>query len=285
VDRYEYSLETILPHMPAKVSQITVQTVLNYRELRVAQVSPRTANMDVDTLSRMLNWAVSQGVTKSNPLQLIKPLRHDHPKEGRALEDTEVEALLGASPQHWYDVWYTFLVTGLRAGELISLRLIDVDWESRELIVRRGIAKNHRSRRIPIDGALWELLCQRRDGKGPESRVFLNCRGAPLGRSGLYHAFIRCCRRAGLETRREDEEGHERDHLDVHSLRKTFSTNLIVNGADPKTVQELLGHKSLAMTMNLYTKIHSGTKREGIGRLSYGAGTGTPAVIRLPGVS
>ena len=84
---------------------------------------------------------------------------------------------------------------------------------------------------------------------------------------------MRCCRLAGIQTRTLDSEGREIDHVDVHSCRRTFATNLIVNGADPKTVQELLGHKTLAMTMNLYAKIHSGTKRQAVGRLSwYGAG-------------
>ena len=78
---------------------------------------------------------------------------------------------------------------------------------------------------------------------------------------------MRCCRLAGIQTRTLDSEGREIDHVDVHSCRRTFATNLIVNGADPKTVQELLGHKTLAMTMNLYAKIHSGTKRQAVGRL------------------
>jgi len=84
----------------------------------------------------------------------------------------------------------------------------------------------------------------------------------------VYQAFIRCCRRAGVETRTVDAEGHEVDHVDVHSLRRTFATNLIINGTDPKTVQELMGHKTLDMTMRLYAKINTGTKRQAIGRLS-----------------
>ena len=92
-----------------------------------------------------------------------------------------------------------------------------------------------------------------------------------MTRGPLYRAFIRWCQQAGIQTRTLDAEGHEVEHVDVHSLRRTFATNLIVNGTDPKTVQELLGHKTLAMTMNLYAKIHTGTKRQAIGRLSYGA--------------
>ena len=74
--------------------------------------------------------------------------------------------------------------------------------------------------------------------------------------------------------------------MDIHSLRRTFATNLFVNGADPKTVQELLSHKTLEMTMNLYAKIHPGTKRSAIGCLSYGVGARAPEhVVEFPSVS
>ncbi|MHC4407252.1 MAG: tyrosine-type recombinase/integrase [Planctomycetota bacterium] len=193
----------------------------------------------------------------------------------------EVERLLAASPGHWRDIWYAFLVTGMRASELINLRLSDIDWESQEVVVQRGIAKNHTSRRIPVDNALREILCRRCNGRSAEDLAFTNMRGGSLHRRALYQAFIRW--RAEIQTRTLDGEGQEVDHIDVHSLRRTFATDLIVNGADPKTVQELLGHKTLAMTMNLYAKIHTGTKRQAIGRLSYGAGTKAPDyVVELP---
>ena len=66
------------------------------------------------------------------------------------------------------------------------------------------------------------------------------------------------------------------EHVDVHGLRRTFATALIVGGNDPKTVQELLGHKTLEMTMNLYTKIHTGTKRQALDCLPWGRGSTSP---------
>lgn len=280
VQRYEFNLAAILPHLPPRVSQITVDAVVAYRKQRLAGASPRTVNSDVQAVSIMLNWAVENGIIASNPLKRLKPLRHDHPKEGRALDDAEVKRLLEASTQRWADVWYAFLVTGMREGELIALRLADIDWETRELTVRRGIAKNHRPRRIPIDRELWDLLCQRREEDDPEAHAFPRRQGGGLSRNTVYQAFVNCCRKAGIQIRREGPEGQV-EHVDVHSLRRTFATNLIVHRTDPKTVQELMGHRTLAMTMNLYAKINVDTKREAIGRLSYGAGPETPAVLKL----
>jgi integrase len=51
----------------------------------------------------------------------------------------------------------------MRKEELAGQTFRDVDWESREILVRRGVAKNHKERRIPIDAGLWDILCRQRD--------------------------------------------------------------------------------------------------------------------------
>ena len=80
-----------------------------------------------------------------------------------------------------------------------------------------------------------------------------------------------------------DSEGRLVEHVDIHSLRRTFATEAISSGADPKSVQELLGHKTLAMTMKIYTKIRTQTKRQAIARLPYGSGATTPEhLMKLP---
>jgi integrase/recombinase XerC len=218
-----------------------------------------------------------------------------------------VKRLLDRSQQPFRDVWYAFLVTGMRKSELTSLMFRDIDWHNSELIVRSGVAKNHRERRIPIDAGLWEILkkqeASRKDrtpGKGPTEKitaqiadrfsrdhVFVSKASTPLDhRSNLYHAFLRCCEAAGIETRTCDADECVLEHVDVHSLRRTFATNLIASGADPKSVQELMGHRTLDMTMKIYAKINTQTKRQALGKLSYGQGTLAPAhIVEYPVVS
>jgi len=305
--RYRRNLEAIWPDLPPMVSQLGVEVINAHREKRLAEgISPGTINSDMSRLSGMLAWGVEWGLIQSNPLARLpgsrgrrgkmKRLPHDHKKEGRALDDEEVDRLLDKSPDPWREIWYAMLVTGLRKGELTQLLFDDIDWETKELEVHRGVAKNHHARRIPIEPGLWAILERRKvecwgrepgQGRTPEitaqvqarfttDHVFTTTQNTPLTHgSGLYWAFIRCCKLAGIETRRV-VQGREIDHVDLHSLRRTFATNLIVNGADPKTVQKLLGHRTLEMTMNIYAKIHSGTIREAVGRLSYGGRMGTP---------
>jgi integrase len=307
VSRYEHALKTILPKLAAnKVTQIRSESVYRFRQERLAEgSSPRTINHDVTILGAMLRWGVKNDHIGAMPWKgAIPKLPHDHPKDGRPLTDAEVKVLLETSPQPWRDIWYAYLTTGLRKDELASLTFRDIDWESREIFVRGEVAKNHTARRVPIDAGLWAILERRRaeakdrqPGKGRTSEitamvqekfsrdhVFVSTQNTPLThRSGVYHAFIRCATKAGIETRLDDDTGREINHVDLHSLRRTFATSLIANGADPKSVQELLGHKTLTMTMNLYAKVNGQTKRQALGRLSYGQGALAPAhVVEYP---
>ena len=64
----------------------------------------------------------------------------------------------------------------------------------------------------------------------------------------LLPKFYRICRKAGIEDERPDGS------VDIHSLRVTYCTMTIGNGADPKSVQDILGHSTLALTMKTYAK-------------------------------
>jgi hypothetical protein len=90
---------------------------------------------------------------------------------------------------------------------------------------------------------------------------------------------MKCFKKAGIASWTFDAEGLPLEHVDVHSLRRTFATELIVNGADPKSVQELLGHKTLAMTMKLHAKVRPQNKRQAVARRSYGGGVTAPAYL------
>lgn len=294
-DRAERALRAVLDRLKVvHVAGLTVPMLVDYRngELRAGK-SPGTINIQAGHLSTMLRWGVRNKLIGSNPLEGLRRLQHDRPKEGRALTHDEVRRLLNGSGPLWRDVWYTYLVTGMRKSELSNLLFRDVDMQAREITVRADVAKSHRERRIPIEDGLYEILERKlaeRDSRRPSDwrdsgngrkvrarftrdHVFVSHVCTPLDNArALYTSFIRCCRKAGIEIRRTDADGREIDHVDIHSLRRTFATDLIESGADPKSVQMLLGHAKLEMTMRLYTKLRAGTTRQAIGRLSYGQG-------------
>jgi integrase len=120
--------------------------------------------------------------------------------------------------------------------------------------------------------------------KFSRDHVYVTTQNTPLTHpTSLYHAFIRCCRRAGIEVKTFDAEGLPAEHVDLHSLRRSFATNLIVSGADPTFVRELFGRRRLDMTMKIYAKLGRQSKRNAVGRLSYGDGAVAPkGVLQYP---
>lgn len=309
----ESCLNNILSHLSVqRVSEVTTDKVVNYREWRLSQtvkdrkrkISPRTVNMEVGALSAMLNYGVQQGMIGTNPIRGFKRLRNDRPyKERRPLTEAEVQAILAASTDHYRPIWRAFLTTGMREGELAKLRFKDVDWETREFIVRSHTAKNHTERRIPIEDELvWQDLLHRRatvhlrqPGKGTtrelterighrftRENVYVSEANTPLG-NNIQKRFYATCRRAGVDVSGlEEGQGNS---VDIHALRGTFATHAASNGGDIAALGEVTGHKDISILLKHYTKAMAQTKRRAVASLPWSSVTtkapdGTVAIDR-----
>ena len=112
--------------------------------------------------------------------------------------------------------------------------------------------------------------------------MFVTTKNTWLSRHNLYRTFMACCKKATIETQTHGPNQELLEHVDLHSLRMTFATEAIASGADPKSVQELLGHKTLDMTMRIYGRMRAATKRKAVAGLRYGRGSQPPEhVIEL----
>jgi integrase/recombinase XerD len=160
---------------------------------------------------------------------------------------------------------------GLRASETIALELGDVDLDEGML---RARGKGSKERIVPVGSAAVAALrarCERgrpvlaggvgsavrlsgAGGSGVHS-LFLNHRGRPLTRQGLYKIVQAHARSAGLAER-----------MSPHTLRHTFATHLLAGGCDLRSVQDMLGHADLATTQ-IYTHLSS----EGLKGVYFGA--------------
>lgn len=297
--RYQQNLDNVLRLLPVDdVASLDLDAIEDFREQRLFEkvrhtdkyVKPQTVNKDVAALSNMLNWGVRRKKIGNNPIANISKLP-EYPRESRALEPQEVEALLKCSSEHWRRVWYAYLASGTRKMELADTLFTDVDWQAQELIVRAGYSKNGRERRVPLDARLFEIMVQqkerakhRRPGRWSDRKtnerilarfskrhVFVSTANTPLG-GNVYRAFKSSCKRAGITTTKTDSNGVVVEVVSLHSTRHTFASNLILNGADPRSVQQLLGHRTLEMTMKIYAKIFTGQQRSAIAKLSIGEG-------------
>jgi integrase/recombinase XerD len=136
---------------------------------------------------------------------------------------------------------------GLRASEATGLELSALDLEGGVL---RACGKGSKERLVPIGTKAIESLNEylnkarpRLVGLREEQRVFVNLRGGPLSRQGLYKIIQRHARTAGLEGR-----------MSPHTLRHTFATHLLAGGCDLRSLQEMLGHADIATTQ-IYTHL------------------------------
>ncbi len=137
--------------------------------------------------------------------------------------------------------------SGLRASETISLELVDLDLDN-GIVRARG--KGSKERLVPIGGkAIAAVRVYLRSGRprllrgNEERKLFLNFRGGPLTRQGLYKIVLRHAKAAGMGAR-----------MSPHTLRHSFATHLLAGGCDLRSVQEMLGHADLSTTQ-LYTHL------------------------------
>lgn len=290
VTRYRQNMANVTRLLPIRfVRLLSLDVMEEFREVRLLEnVTAATVNKDVDSLKAMLNWAVERKKIGSNPISALMKLP-EVKKEERALELWEAEKIFITSTEHWRRIWYAYFATGLRKMELANLLFTDIDWEAREIIVRETLTKNSTARRIPIDDILYEiLLLQKQESqkripgkwadkkttdrikeKSSKHHVFVTTANTPLG-NNIYRAWIAICKKCGIETKTHDADGNVIEAVVLHSTRHTFATDLIRNGADPKAVQSLMGHKTLDMTMRIYTKVNSHQKHDAISKLSFG---------------
>jgi integrase/recombinase XerD len=136
---------------------------------------------------------------------------------------------------------------GLRASETIGLELGDLDLHEGFL---RARGKGSKERIVPLGrkaiaavGAYLRGGRPKLVGERHEPKLFLNFRGGPLSRQGLYKIVRRNARVAGLDGR-----------MSPHTLRHSFATHLLAGGCDLRAVQEMLGHADIATTQ-MYTHL------------------------------
>jgi site-specific recombinase XerD len=148
-----------------------------------------------------------------------------------------------------YAMTLCMLDLGLRAGEVVGVRLSDIDWQARRLDIR--VTKTGRGRQLPLPThileALRDYIQSGRPQNAPFEDVFLRHprrRGYPLSRHALkamvYLAYRRC--------------GFPPTWSGTHRLRHTFASRLHRRGLDMKPIADLLGHRRLDST-NLYTQV------------------------------
>lgn len=199
-------------------------------------------------------FVAREGLTESDPARHVRPSAIPR-RLPKALTYDEVTALIeGAGDLETAEglrdrALVEFLYgTGTRVSEATGLAVDDVDLDSLTVVVT---GKGDKQRILPLGqmaaDALGAYLVRGRPalavrGRGT-SRLFLNSLGRPLSRQSAYGILQQAAQRAGITSA-----------VSPHSLRHSFATHLLQNGADVRVVQELLGHASVTTTQ-IYTLV------------------------------
>ena len=245
------------PPAPAAITPLELRGYI--AALHEAGYAASTIARRLASLRSFFRFGQREGWTHVNP---AKPLRN--PRQPRNLPHfltrEEIGRLLGApqsdEPMALRDraILETLYSAGLRVSELAGLCDADLDFPGALLRIR---GKGRRERLSPVGSfaarALRHWLARRklnpREPAGPTAPVFVNKFGRRLTTRSIARMLEKYLRQTGLDRR-----------TTPHSLRHSFATHLLDQGADIRSVQELLGHKSL-VTTQIYTHVSTAALR------------------------
>lgn len=261
---------------PTHVEQLTVR-------MRAKGSSPSTVRQTYTVLRSVLETAVRDGLMASNPAGKVK--RPGVPRtEARYLTVPQVAALLAAAEGSRFAPLLRLLAaTGLRRGEALALRWSDVDLTSGLLRVRGtlsrveghlviGEPKTERSRRdVPLSPATVLLLRSVKATQAGErlkagsvwvetGHVFTTANGSAVDPRNALRAISTAAKASGMTD------------VGLHTLRHSAATAMLEAGVPLRTVSELLGHSSVAVTGDVYGHVSTEGARSAVERLSAAMG-------------
>lgn len=253
-----YSIEKSIE--PENVTLSDMQQLLKeMNELGIAPTSQRRIIAGWRTFYRMM--VVDEALKDSPAAMLDLPTRPQHLPD--VLTDEEITKIQNTFDRSTYEGERNYVIVevlygcGLRVSELVNLRLSNIYAEEQYLQV---IGKGNKERWVPIGEHALKLMLNYihhvrsslNPKTGEDKIVFLNRRGARLSRQMVFIMLQKAVKAAGIEKK-----------VSPHSLRHSFATELVENGADLRAVQEMLGHESITTT-EIYTHISRETLRNTI---------------------
>lgn len=239
-----------------------IDTIRSYlADLNRFSYSKSTLARKVATLRSFYKFLVKRGYTEVNPVMAIKSPKQEK-KLPKFLEYEQIQRLLNApETDSWLGardraIMETLYSTGLRVSELVALNMDDIDFLG-EVVHVRG--KGKKERIAPIGSSALQAIQhyiefrnrRAQNESGFDSKVlFVNKHGKRLSTRSVRRKMDKYLTMAGLDP-----------SISPHTLRHSFATHLLNNGADLRSVQELLGHQSLSTTQ-VYTHLTTAKIKE-----------------------
>jgi integrase len=237
-------LNEITPRLVEEFKAQKLNEVINGKVRHT--MSPARVNRLLSCLKCIFNKAHAWGrYSGENPVRKVKMLKENNTRM-RFLEQEEIISLLSKCGDDLRPIVVVALNTGMRLGEILGLRWKDVDFQ-------RGIiflhdTKNGEKREVPMNENVRSALTAIPKYKTSEF-VFCHKDGSPC--RDIRSSFFTAMKNSGIKDFR------------FHDLRHTFASHLVMSGVDLNTVRELLGHKTLQMTLR-YSHLSPNHKKRAV---------------------
>lgn len=252
IDNYSFDLERLCLFLteneivisPIKISEETIQQFI-YAISK--EVNPRSQARIISGLKSFFSYLIFEDYRQDNPMELIET-----PKAGRKLPDTlsieEIDALISAidlsTPEGERNkaLLETLYGCGLRVSELVALKISDLFFDEGFIKIT---GKGNKQRFVPIGNLTQKYIIVYKNAirnhldikKGYEDTLFLNRRGKQLSRAMIFTIIKDLAVKIDLKK-----------SISPHTLRHSFATHLLENGADLRSIQLMLGHESITTT-------------------------------------
>ncbi len=243
--------------------KVDVHIIRNFLTIELSNgISKRSCKRRLCSLKHFYTFLVNQGYAKENPFIFISAPKTDKTYP-HSLYDDEVQQIFKDNALRTDElalrdqaIIETLYYTGIRASELVGIKVQDVDLRNREILV---FGKEKRERIVPFSEACQKTLQKYIKNcrialisktKTPTPFLFLNNRGNPLTVRGLEHILD------SIEEKTGNNVG-----LHPHLLRHSYATHLLENGMDLRYIQDLLGHRNLNATQ-VYTHVTEKAMKE-----------------------
>ncbi len=240
----EFQIDTGSSLGPIKIKEENVREFI-YRT--GPEISARSQARLISGLRSFFDYLIFEDYRSDNPMDLI-----ESPKLGRKLPDTlseeDIDRIFGqidrstAEGERNRAMLETLYSCGLRVSEMVGLKISDLFFEEGFI---RVIGKGNKQRFVPVNDHIIRLIDNYKNlvrsksviDKDYEDTLFLNRRGRQISRNMVFMILKDLVSKAGLKKK-----------VSPHTLRHSFATHLLENGADLRAIQQMLGHESITTT-------------------------------------
>lgn len=253
---YNYNLRKLQRYFNKPISTITTQDIKMFMYAESESKSPAGMNTFMTSIRLFFKWLQNEEFIIKDPCDSIKPVKE--PKRQKPhLTEEQVEMLRDCMlSRRDRAILEFFLATGCRVGEVSKVKVKDIDFVNKTLLV---IGKGNKERRVYFTErckrAIMNYLKEREEAGIFSEYLFCSMK-APTKKSINTKPYKKLGNRAYQEiVTKMQEMANIEMKITPHTFRHTFATNALKSGMRPEVIQEILGHSDVGITLKVYAKL------------------------------